>query len=131
MYYFTLKKFFSGVVCVSTGILPVCQDEQGLAAVLGHGIFFYLRDRFPLLTIASLEIGHVALRHVAEKYSSSTVLMSALVFLQLLGLDFFVASSIGTLLYTLPNSRAMEREADIVGLRMMAKACYNPKAAPE
>ena len=26
-----------GLVAVSTGMLPICQDEQGLAAVLGHG----------------------------------------------------------------------------------------------
>lgn len=26
-----------GTVIVFTGILPVCRDEQGLAAVLGHG----------------------------------------------------------------------------------------------
>ena len=26
-----------GTVVVFTGILPICQDENGLAAVLGHG----------------------------------------------------------------------------------------------
>ena len=28
----------SGLITVFTGILPVCQDEAGLAAVLSHGI---------------------------------------------------------------------------------------------
>jgi hypothetical protein len=30
----------AGLIIVYTGILPVCQDEQGLAAVLAHGTFF-------------------------------------------------------------------------------------------
>jgi len=29
--------YFLGVIVVFTGILPVCQDEEGLAAVLAHG----------------------------------------------------------------------------------------------
>ena len=29
----------SGIITVFTGILPICQDEEGLAAVLSHGIF--------------------------------------------------------------------------------------------
>jgi Zn-dependent protease with chaperone function len=29
----------SGTVVVFTGILPVAKDEQGLAAILGHGMF--------------------------------------------------------------------------------------------
>ena len=28
----------SGIITVFTGILPICQDEDGLAAVLSHGI---------------------------------------------------------------------------------------------
>ena len=28
-----------GTVVVFTGILPVAKDEQGLAAILGHGMF--------------------------------------------------------------------------------------------
>lgn len=30
----------AGLIIVYTGILPVCQDEQGLAAVLSHGVCF-------------------------------------------------------------------------------------------
>ena len=30
---------FPGTVVVFTGILPVAKDEQGLAAILGHGMF--------------------------------------------------------------------------------------------
>lgn len=35
------------------------------------------------------------------------------------------------MLLELPNSRLQEREADLIGLRLMSKACYDPKASPE
>jgi hypothetical protein len=40
---------FAGLIIVYTGILPVCQDEQGLAAVLAHGKFFRITS--PLLLL--------------------------------------------------------------------------------
>ena len=30
-----------GLITVFTGILPICQDEEGLAAVLSHGIVIH------------------------------------------------------------------------------------------
>lgn len=35
------------------------------------------------------------------------------------------------MLLDLPNSRLQEREADLIGLRLMSKACYDPKASLE
>ncbi|KAH6879680.1 peptidase M48 family protein [Coprinopsis sp. MPI-PUGE-AT-0042] len=101
-----------GVVVVFTGILPICKDEEGLAAVLGH------------------EIGHVVARHPAERMSSQYVLYAVVLGLQLLGIDYFVSQGISTYLLDLPNSRTQEREADLIGLRLMSRACYDPGAAP-
>ncbi|KIK68794.1 hypothetical protein GYMLUDRAFT_153513 [Collybiopsis luxurians FD-317 M1] len=102
-----------GTVIVFTGILPVCKDEQGLAAVLSH------------------EIGHVVARHTAERLSSQSVYIALGLFLALLGIDFGISALINKILLELPNSRTQEREADLIGLRLMSKACYNPAAAPE
>jgi len=33
------RLLLSGIITVFTGILPICQDEEGLAAVLSHGMF--------------------------------------------------------------------------------------------
>ena len=50
----------SGVITVFTGILPICQDEDGLAAVLSHGIVIIQRSFFLwLLILRGVEIGHV------------------------------------------------------------------------
>ncbi|KDQ58056.1 hypothetical protein JAAARDRAFT_155715 [Jaapia argillacea MUCL 33604] len=102
-----------GNVIVFTGILPVCKDEQGLAAVLGH------------------EIGHVVARHASENYSRMKILLFVATLLNIAGLDFGFSRLLTKLLVDLPNSRLMETEADKIGLRLSAKACYDPRAAPE
>jgi len=101
-----------GLVLVFTGILPVCQDEQGLAAVLSH------------------EIGHVVARHTAERISSQAVFFAMVLVLQAFGLDYGLSNMLNKFLLELPNSRTQELEADLIGLRLMSRACYDPAAAP-
>ncbi|KAG1750622.1 peptidase family M48-domain-containing protein [Suillus paluster] len=103
-----------GNIVVFTGILPICKDEQGLAAVLGH------------------EIAHVVARHASERYSSSKVFLAVAFLLQtVLGFDFGITNLISTLLLELPNSRTQEYEADTIGMQVTAKACFDPQAAVE
>ncbi|KAG6334458.1 hypothetical protein ID866_4636 [Astraeus odoratus] len=102
-----------GNIVVFTGILPVCKDEQGLAAVLGH------------------EIGHVVARHPQERYSSAKVLIFIAFLLQSAGLDWGLSRLLSTLLLELPNSRTQELEADAIGMRLIAQACYDPRSAVE
>jgi predicted Zn-dependent protease len=109
-----------GKVVVYTGILPVTQNEAGLAVVLGH------------------EIAHAFAKHGAERMSQSLVvelggvaLSAALkdkpeqtknLFMQSYG----VGTQVGVLL---PYSRVQESEADHLGLIFMAMAGYNPQEA--
>lgn len=76
---------------VYTGILPICQDEDGLATVLGH------------------EIAHVVARHPAERMSNSFLTLGAVLAVSLL---FDVSGQLSSLLinlmYSLPNSRTQE-----------------------
>ncbi|KAI8976374.1 peptidase family M48-domain-containing protein [Trametes punicea] len=100
-----------GNIVVFTGILPVAKDENGLAAVLGH------------------EIGHAVARHVSERYSSFKVFILLAMLLDFMGIPF--SSLLARLLYDLPNSRSQEFEADKIGLRLSARACFDPEAVPE
>lgn len=101
-----------GKVFVYTGILPVCEDEDGLAAVLGH------------------EIAHVVARHPAERMSNSLLTIGAVVLISaMFDISGQIPSLLLNLMYSLPNSRTQEAEADEMGLMMMSKACYNPEAA--
>lgn len=76
---------------VYTGILPICGDEDGLAAVLGH------------------EIAHVVARHPAERMSNSIITLG-LVFLisALFDISGQFPSLFLNLIYGLPNSRTQE-----------------------
>ncbi|KAI0808233.1 peptidase family M48-domain-containing protein [Fomes fomentarius] len=100
-----------GNIVVFTGILPVAKDEHGLAAILGH------------------EIGHAVARHASELYSSYKVVIFLATLIDLLGLP--IGTLVTRFLYQLPNSRKQEFEADIIGLRLSSRACFDPAAVPE
>ncbi|OJD21508.1 hypothetical protein ACJ73_07153 [Blastomyces percursus] len=101
-----------GNVFVFTGILPICRDKDGLAAVLGH------------------EIAHVLAHHPAERMSSNIiVIVAALAASILFDVSQNLSSAIFNLMLALPNSRTQESEADEIGLMMMAKSCFKPEAA--
>ena len=103
-----------GKVFVFSGILSLCQDENGVAAVLGH------------------EIAHNVAHHTAERISRSLIIMITAFALSLI-FDVSGQSSnfISNLVLGLPNSRAQEAEADHIGLLMMAQSCFDPEAVPE
>ncbi|OBZ88808.1 Mitochondrial metalloendopeptidase OMA1 [Choanephora cucurbitarum] len=104
-----------GKVFVFTGILPVVQNEDGMAAVLGH------------------EISHQLARHSAEKFSFVKILFALQFTLTLFGIDpsfIFNQFSLSFLMMK-PFSRKCETEADDIGLQLMALACFNPQEAIE
>mmetsp|Transcript_23806 Transcript_23806/g.56078 ORF Transcript_23806/g.56078 Transcript_23806/m.56078 type:complete len:208 (-) Transcript_23806:290-913(-) len=77
------------------------------------------------------EMAHNLARHQGERISSSVVV-------SLLGFASLLIDPSGSLLYwfapavrlfgQLPNSRIQEREADQIGMRLAAEACYDPGA---
>ncbi len=110
-----------GKVAFYTGILPLCQDETGVAVVMGH------------------EIAHAIARHGAERVSQSMVIEigAAAVALALEGKSketqgaVLALYGVGTAVaLALPFSRKHESEADHIGLLIMAQAGYDPREAP-
>ncbi|XP_059099338.1 metalloendopeptidase OMA1, mitochondrial-like [Tigriopus californicus] len=114
--------FQSGNIFVFTGMLDMCETDGQLGFVLSH------------------EIAHTLLNHAGEKISHvNFVYMWVLVPLALLwavlpndGIaliaDWFFNKVI-EIVFELPFSREMEREADEVGLTMAAKACFDVRQA--
>jgi predicted Zn-dependent protease len=100
-----------GKMAVYTGILPICGDETGLAVVMGH------------------EIGHVVARHGTERMTRSLGIDLVLAYANV-GDYAALAEQATTLLLELPHSRGNESEADHIGLVYMARAGYDPRAAP-
>lgn len=100
-----------GKVFVFRSMLSMCATNDELAAVLSH------------------ETAHQVCRHTAENLSKTPIKLAFAVLMQLiLGVNN-LDNLIYALAFELPASRQMEREADEVGLKMMARACFNPEGA--
>lgn len=103
-----------GKVAVYTGLLKLMRNEAELAFVVAH------------------EVGHAIARHGGERLSWG-YLQSLGGILIAVGLNNKTASNIygiGTNLgVMLPFSRSNEAEADLIGLILMARAGYDPRAA--
>ena len=108
-----------GKVLVYTGLLPVTQDEAGLAVVMGH------------------EIAHAIARHGNERMSQGMAVQFGGVLLSAALQNkpqetqnlFMQSYGIGSTLGVLKYSRTHESEADKMGLVFAAIAGYDPNAA--
>lgn len=108
-----------GKVVVYTGIIPVVQNETGLAVVMGH------------------EVAHAIARHGNERMSQQMIIQTggtALAAVMDTAPDltknlFLTAYGVGSNLGMLKYSRNHELEADKLGLVFMAMAGYNPEEA--
>jgi predicted Zn-dependent protease len=111
-----------GKVVVYTGILPIAQDEAGLAVVMGHEIAHaFARHGSERMSQGLLvEFGGMALSKALETKPEQTKAL----FMQSYG----IGTQLGVLL---PYSRLQENEADHLGLIFMAMAGYNPEKAVE
>ncbi len=114
-----------GKIAFYSGILPVLQNEAGMAFVMGH------------------EVGHATAHHGAERLSQQLALLGGMGGLYLymdrktdlndtqrgmiLG-ALGVGAEVG---FILPFSRKHEREADIIGMMYMARAGYPPDESIE
>jgi predicted Zn-dependent protease len=111
-----------GKVGVYTGILPITQDEGGLATVIGH------------------EVSHAVARHGAERMSEGLLFdFGGKVLGVAMGKNSEAARDLALRAYgigtevgvALPHSRHDEAEADHLGLIYMARAGYDPHLAIE
>ena len=76
------------------------------------------------------ELAHNVAHHAAERLSHSAFLLPLVYAASfLLDVSGGTVSFFTDLLFSLPNSRTHEAEADHIGLLMMAESCYNPEAA--
>jgi len=110
-----------GYVAFYEGILPTAANVDGIAVIMGH------------------EIGHALARHGAERMSQQQLMqigqMAVGASLGDMGIEaqravmaaMGMGAQVGVLL---PFSRAHESEADMIGLELLVRACYDPREAP-
>jgi predicted Zn-dependent protease len=109
-----------GKIAVYTGIIPVAQSADALAAVMGH------------------EIAHAILRHGAERMAQQKLVQLGSIAAGMAVGEMspqqqqMVMAAIGAgakFGLMLPFSRDHETEADYVGLMLAAAACFDPRAS--
>lgn len=109
-----------GRMAVYTGIIPVAQNVDALAAIMGH------------------EIAHALLRHGAERMAQQKLVQLGTLAASMATGDMdprqqqMVMAALGAGArygLVLPFSRDHESEADYLGLMLAAAACYDPRAA--
>ncbi|MFC4298441.1 M48 family metallopeptidase [Castellaniella hirudinis] len=104
-----------GKIAVYTGLLDKIQPTDAeLAAVLGH------------------EISHALREHAREQVSRQMAAGIGLSVLSAITGSQAVSdlgSSLTNVMFTLPNSRSNETEADRMGVELAARAGYDPRAA--
>lgn len=104
-----------GRIGVYTGLLAVAENQDQLAAVIGH------------------EVAHVTLQHALKRANREATTQGGVILgTAVLGAGPGVGDivSMGAQLgLSLPFSRANETEADTIGLNYMADAGFNPSAS--
>ncbi len=104
-----------GYVYVTRGLLALADNEAEMAGVLAH------------------EIGHITARHTAQRHSTAMATQLGLTVLGVLGSAAGVPSGVGQVVSLGAQaalqgySREQELEADMLGVRYMARAGYDPR----
>ena len=109
--YFNAMMAPNGMMQIWTGLLLRVQNEAQLAAVIGH------------------EMGHYLRRHSLQRWRDARGKSDAAAIFAFAGLPGAIAQ-FGLLASIFSFSRDQEREADAIGLDLMAKAGYKPLEAP-
>ena len=103
-----------GKMAVYTGLVPVEQNGDGMAVVMGH------------------EIAHALMRHGAQRMSRGKLEQMAAMGASAGGIDPGIQQAVFSaygVTSQLPYARGHESSADEVGLLLMAAACFNPDEA--
>lgn len=108
-----------GKVVFYEGILPICANEDGIAAVMGHEIAhaFAKHGQERMTSAYGQQLGGIAVAIGTSGESSETQILWNTV--------YGVGSQVGMLAY----SRTHETEADKLGMVFMIMAGYNPEEA--
>jgi predicted Zn-dependent protease len=107
-----------GKIMVYTGLmerLDLSDDE--LSAVIGHEMAHALREH--------------SRERASRAYAQQIALTGAAVVAGVGESTLDLANMVATVTFQLPHSREQEAEADRIGLELMARAAYDPRAAVE
>ncbi|WP_431136584.1 M48 family metallopeptidase [Psychroserpens mesophilus] len=109
-----------GKIVFYTGILPIAQNETGVAAIMGHEVAHALANHGQQrMSAAYIQQGLGAVGNIAIKDEQTRDIFNQ---------SYGIGSNV---LGMLPFSRSHESQSDEFGLTLMAIAGYNPDEAAE
>ncbi|MBI5631360.1 MAG: M48 family metallopeptidase [Elusimicrobia bacterium] len=111
-------------IVIFEGILPIAQDESGMAAILAHEVSHVLAHH--PLEKAGAELRKIELSQYAPALMTVASGGNPLNYPTMDALY----SSLFAMSVSLPLSRAQELEADFMSLTLLERAGYDPMAAP-
>jgi len=125
-----------GKVFVHSGMLAFLSKPSGgyfraSPPILPYNELTYVVDRDELAAVVAHEAGHAIARHGSERMAYSIISAIVTFILAQVLESYDLSAMITHLTMTLASSREHEREADIIGLELMAAACYDPRAASD
>ena len=103
-----------GKMAVYTGLVPVAQNPDAMAVVMGH------------------EISHALMRHGAQRMSRGKLEQIGQMAGAMSGMDHGTMQAVMSAYgygSALPYAREQESQADEIGLMLAAAACFNPQEA--
>ncbi len=107
-----------GKIMVYTGLVERLKlTDAELAAVIGHEIAHALREH--------------SRERVSRQYAQQLALAGIAAVTGAGESAIDMANMVASVTFQLPHSREQESEADIIGLELMARAGYDPNAAPQ
>ncbi len=107
-----------GKIVFYTGILPIAENETGVAAIMGHEVAHALANHGQQrMSAAYIQQGIAVAGNIAIQNEKDRNLFNQY---------YGIGSQVGVML---PFSRSHETEADKIGLYLMAVAGYNPSEA--
>ena len=105
-----------GKMVIYTGIIQQLKlSDEEIAAIIGHEMAHALREH--------------SREQISQQIAKTQAISIAGTLLGVGGAGQTLATMAGNLILTLPFSRAMEIEADNMGMELMARAGYNPEGA--
>ncbi|RJG04072.1 M48 family metallopeptidase [Noviherbaspirillum sedimenti] len=105
-----------GKITFYTGIIrKLALDDHEIAAIMGHEIAHALREH--------------GRERISQAYAQNILSGAAMIATNSSQQQIALANQFSHYLFTLPNSRQNESEADSIGLELAARAGYNPAAA--
>ena len=109
-----------GYIGVYTGLLKVAKTPDQLAAVIGHEVAHVLANH------GNEQVSRAQIKGVGLKIANIALDLGDVSNRDLYMAALGLGADVG---YTLPFGREQESEADVLGLKLMAQAGFNPKAS--